>query len=95
MAEYVAMLVSIPFVIGVFGYVWSKPILSREFWTYTIIVNIAYSILFYFVTNMDIDQGMSTGEFLVGQFISWLLGIPAYIALYLYQRKSNELWADA
>lgn len=94
-SEYISLLIGIIATIGLFGFVFLKPIYRPRFWLQFIIAYIAFSIIYYFVTSIDLRMEMSDTEFYITNVISWLLYLPGYYGLYSYSRPNNLIWKKA
>lgn len=90
--EFFSFAIWAPAMVGFYGYVYEKPIYKPGFWLICFIANIAYSVLYYFITKMDLRIGMSDVAFYVVGVIGWILFIPAYYAVYAYSRSSDPVW---
>ncbi|MCG8672128.1 MAG: hypothetical protein MI867_22170 [Pseudomonadales bacterium] len=92
-AEIVSIIISMPAILGFFCYVFSKRIITREFWSIFFYVYLLFNISYYMLTDIQLSAGMDTKSFLVVQSISWGISLPLYWALYRYGSKSYGLWA--
>lgn len=90
--EYVSIALLLPALIGMYGYVFSKKILSQPVWFYNFFIQLFWSVLYYFVTKIDLYGNMTKEAFWITQAIMWALSIPYYIALYRYGSKSHPIW---
>jgi hypothetical protein len=91
-SEVITTILFIPSTIGLFGYVFSKKILNHRIWQVNFIVYLFWGIAYYYVTDIDLAQGMERTEYLVSQSVGWAISLPAYFALFQYARPSNPLW---
>jgi hypothetical protein len=94
-ADVLATLFVVPYLLGLFGYCFSVVILTRPVWQPFLIFYIVWNVMYYYLTGIDLMQGMTQEEFLVAHAFGWLFSIPSYIALYKYGGKNYPLWADA
>jgi hypothetical protein len=84
----------VPYMLGLFGYCFSVALLTRPFWRTFLIFYVVWNVLYYYLTGVDLIQGMTREVFIIAQAFGWLLAIPSYIALYLYGAKKYVLWTD-
>jgi len=94
-AEYIYVLLCIIGTVGFFGFVFLKPIYKPEFWLKLLVVYLAFSVLYYFITNIDQHMGMTDIQFYIATTISWLVSVPAYYAIYAYSKPNNPAWKNA
>ncbi|WP_415753811.1 hypothetical protein [Pseudomonas leptonychotis] len=93
-AELISLILAIPSLTGLFGYVFSKKILTRNLWAVNFYVQIAWGALYYFVTTADLSAGMDQQLYIVSTAVMWVLSIPGYIALFLYASKNYPTWLE-
>lgn len=93
-AEYVSIVLLPPALIGLYGYVFSKKILSQRVWYFNFYIQLFWTVSYYFVTDIDLYGDMSRETFWILQAIMWTLSIPYYIALYRYGSKNHPIWKD-
>ncbi len=91
-SEYVLLIVWLIATVGFFGFVFLKPIYKPSFWFQVLVVYVAYSIVYYFVTDVDLRAGMSDAEFYISTAVGWLLSLPAFYALYAYSKLADPAW---
>jgi len=91
-AEYILLCVLCIATIGLYGFTFSKAFFTPQFWRVFLIVEIVFSLLYYFITNTDLKMGQTDAEFLITTAVSWAISLPAYYALYLYSKSSNTFW---
>lgn len=91
-AEYTSLLTWTMATIGLFGFVFLKPIYKPQFWLITLIVYLAYDVIYYFITNIDLRMGLSDLEFYISTAIGVLLSLPTYYALYSFSKPDNRVW---
>ncbi len=91
-SEYISLLLGIPATVGFFGYVFSKKILNLKFWQLFLVLYVLWSVLYYFLTDIDMVMDMELTVVIISQGIGWLIALPGYVALFLYCRKSYLLW---
>jgi hypothetical protein len=91
-AEIFSMVVSVIFTVGFFGYVFNKKIISNNFWLITLIISIIWSVLYYFVSGVDLSMGLDQQSLIIEQLIGWIISLPAYIGLFLYSRPKHPVW---
>ena len=92
----IAELLSIVFTViataGLFGFVFLKRVYKASFWRGFLFVYLAFSVLYYFITNIDLKVGMTDLEFYVSTVIGILVSLPAYFALYQYGNPNKAPW---
>ena len=70
--------------VGVFGYAYRRKLISQNFWKFC----------FFLIVGWDVLYFSALTEFTKGQMgILLVLGLPQYIALYLYGLRSTPLWS--
>ncbi|WP_339414557.1 hypothetical protein [Pseudomonas sp. EA_35y_Pfl2_R5] len=93
-SEIISLVLTIPAILGLYGYVFSKKILTRKIWLVNFYVQLIWAPLYYFVTNADLSAGMTQEVYLINNTVMWAISIPSYIALFLYARKNYPLWHE-
>jgi hypothetical protein len=92
--DYIDLVSSIILVIAIYGYAYSKPILSQKIWIASAIVYLIWCI-FYLVIAPFVLKIAQYGEQVTFDLL-FLIGavfyIPTCIAIYLYAFKSDHLW---
>jgi hypothetical protein len=87
--HYADILITLVTLIGIYGYAFRKPLVSRNFWKLWFGFFLLWDFLFNFVL-----PGWYWGELfdrlVLVAFLAML--IPAYLALYLYSFRSDTLW---
>lgn len=91
-AEYLSTAIWLLGTIGLFGYVFSKPIFYPKFWFHTLVACIAYSAIYYFITDVNLRMGADDFSFYIGQVIGWVIYFPAFYGLYAYSKPEGPLW---
>ncbi|MEM7562304.1 MAG: hypothetical protein AAF353_04535 [Pseudomonadota bacterium] len=76
--------------IGLYGFVFMKEIYKPKFWLYFLIYYIAFSLLYYFITKIDLRAGMSETMFYASSIFGWILALPGYYALYAYSKPARN-----
>jgi hypothetical protein len=77
---------------GLFGFVFTKPILSPPVWLPVLAAVVVADVAYPYLTAIDLSAGMSRDVYIVASAIGWLLSIPNYVALYLYAKPGNPIW---
>lgn len=91
-AEFILLGVVCVSTIGLCGFTFGKAFFTSQFWKVALIVEIAFSLLYYFITNIDLKMDQTDAEFLMTTAVSWAISLPSYYALYLYSKQSNVVW---
>lgn len=94
-AEYISMLLWVVATAGFYGFVFIKPVYKPQFWLKILIAYITFSIIYYFITEIDQRMGMDDMELYITTAISWIISLPAYFALYAYSKPDNPAWKNA
>ena len=94
-AEYLYLPIWIIGTVGFFGFVFIKPVHKPEFWLKLFFFYVAYTIIYYFITDIDQQMDMSDMEYYISTAIGWIISIPAYYALYAYSNPSYPAWKNA
>ena len=64
-AEFLFLPIWLVATVGFFGFVFIKPVYKPKFWLQLLIVYIAYTIIYYFITEIDQRMGMDEMEFYI------------------------------
>ena len=91
-AEYIFLPLWVVATVGIYGFVFIKPVYKPQFWLKFVVVYIVFTVAYYFITEIDQRMGMGDTEFYVTNAIGWLISLPAYFALYAYGKPSNPAW---
>ena len=94
-AEFILMPFWLIATTGLFGFVFLKAIYKPKFWFIFLVVDVAVTIIYYFITKMDLRMEMSEMEFYISTAISWLMSLPGFYALYSYGSPKNPAWSIA
>lgn len=94
-SEYISMVIWLVATLGLFGFVFLKPIYTPTFWLLVVIAYICFNVLYYFITEIDLRMGMTDSEFYISSAIGWLLSIPAYYGLYKYSKPGSPPWQNS
>jgi len=86
--EFIDILISLVGIIGLFGFVFSHPILFQTFWKLVFIIFLFWDII---ISMLYFDEIFNESGFLLKIFF-FILIVPEYVALYLYGYKSKEIW---
>jgi hypothetical protein len=87
LVDYISVGSTLVGLVGSYGYVYRKNILSRYFWIIFTILTIIYN--FVYILKLDAKFGGSPTPYLAGYLIGILMPLPLYIALLLYGFKSE------
>jgi hypothetical protein len=94
-SEYVGLVISLVFTVGLFGFVFLKPIHKPNFWLQVLIVDVVFSVIYYFITDVDLRMGMSDMVFYVSHAIGLVISFPGYYGLYAFSKSNNPIWSNA
>ncbi len=90
--DFFASIISL---IGLFGYVYKKPIFRSVIWKVWFIICIGWQLYYFTLTDIPDNSEIP----IVGKIIFMIIFIafmfPFYLALYLYGYKSDQLWESA
>lgn len=92
--ESICVITSLAATVGLFGFVFLKPIYKPKFWLLVLIADIVFTITLYFITDIDMKKNMSDTVYYISNAISWLLSLPVYYALYTYSKPSDPAWKN-
>ncbi len=92
LAEYLSLTSFVFTTIGLFAFVYNKPIASAKFWFYTLVVTFAYGFIYYGITKVDLQEGLSDLEFYITTIIGFVLMLPNYYALYAISKSDHRVW---
>lgn len=93
--EHISLLNFVIGMIGLAAFALNKKILTPKFWRYFVILDILYSIVYSFVTQVDQSAGMPHNVYLISEAVGWIISVPSYWALILYSSPSNRPWSKA
>lgn len=79
-------------VIGLFGFVFLKPILKPKLWLFVMIISIVFSLIYEFITELDLREGMTDFDYYLYYVIGLVLYLPAYYGLYKYSQPTDPAW---
>lgn len=89
---YILWVIAFTAMVGLFGFVFLKPIYKPKFWLLVLIADIVMTVAYYFVTNVDLRMGESDTVYYTANAFGWLLSLPGYYALYAYSKSSDPAW---
>jgi hypothetical protein len=90
--EYISLILWLTATVGLFGFVFLKPIYKPIFWLQVLIVYIIFSFAYYFITDIDLKMDMNSTEFYVSAVVALLLSIPAYYGLFAFSKPTDPAW---
>jgi len=94
-SEYLLLLLWVIATVGLFGFVFLKPVYKPAFWLQILEVYILFTVTYYFTTQVDMRMGMSESAYYISNAIGWLISVPGYYALYSYSKPTNPAWKNA
>lgn len=90
--DWLYLLFMLASLIGLFGFVFMKPILVPAVWLPVLAAVFIADVAYPFATAIDLAAEMSRDVYLVANAIGWLFSIPCYVAIYLYSKPGNPIW---
>lgn len=90
--EYVSLGLSAISVLGLFGYAFSRRYFTQSAWRTFFYVSLLFLVAYYYLTDMDLKNGLTDSEYYVSNIIGWLIVAPSLYALYAYSRPTYPLW---
>lgn len=94
LAEYASLLFWLVATVGLFGFVFLKPIFKPQFWLITLIVYLIFTVSYFFITNIDLRMGMSDTEYYINNAIGVLFSLPGYYGLYAFSKPGDPAWKN-
>ena len=91
-SEYIMLALSVATTIGFFGFVFLKKIYKPMLWLPILVTSMTFSIIYYFITDLDLRMGMSDTIYYISNVFSWMLFLPAYYGLYAYSKPDDPAW---
>lgn len=91
-SEYINLGLWLVATVGLYGFTFLKPISKPKFWLQILIVYIVFSFAYYFITDVDLRQGMSDATFYITAGIGWVLTLPTFYALYALSKPTDPNW---
>jgi glucan phosphoethanolaminetransferase (alkaline phosphatase superfamily) len=89
--EYIGIVTTVILAIGLYGFVFLKPIFKPKFWLLVLITDVVFSVIHHFNTNIDLKMDISDSIYYVSYAIALLVSMPAYFALYFYSKPSGKV----
>ncbi len=80
---------------GLFGFVYLKKIFIPGFWIPFLAFYLIYGFAYESLSDIDMRQGMTDAEYLVGMAIGYIISLPAYYGLFKYGNKKGQPWSQA
>lgn len=77
---------------GLYGFAFSKKILTPGFWIPFLIFYLITGIFYETLSSVNMRQGMSDSTYYLSVAIGYVLSLPGYYALYKYGQKSEQPW---
>ncbi|MEO1576157.1 MAG: hypothetical protein AAFU65_14525, partial [Pseudomonadota bacterium] len=90
--EYLVVVLWVPATAGLFGFAFVRPILFPDFWRYFVVAYLIFGVAYYWLTGIDLREGLTDTVYYVSNAIGWALSLPGYIALYLYGQPTDLAW---
>lgn len=92
--DYIDIVSSIILVITIYGYAYSKPILTQKIWIASAVTYVIWCIFYVVIAPFMLGikqygEQVAFDLFFLGSMVCY---IPSCIAIYLYAFKSNYLW---
>ncbi len=91
-AELVSGILAVAALVGLYGYVFSKKILNNTIWLGVLIAYMAWTGLYYFVTNVNLTANLTDTQFWISQGVNLVFAVPIFLGLFLYSRPTYPLW---
>lgn len=92
--DYAELLLLVIATAGLFGFVFSKRILTASFWIPFLVFYIITGLVYEPLSSVDMRAGMSDIAFHISTAIGYLLSLPGYYALYKYGKKNEPPWIE-
>ena len=93
-SEYISLILWVFATIGLFGFVFVKPIYKPEFWLQVFIAYVVFGFIYYFITDVDLTMGMSDTMLYISNSISLLISLPGYYGLYKFSKPNYPAWKN-
>jgi hypothetical protein len=82
-SEYISIVIWLLATISFFGFVFFQPIYKPKFWLQVLIASVIFSVLYYFITDVDLRMGLNDTEYYISDAIGWIL---SFSGCYIYNR---------
>ncbi len=89
-SEYIDFIVFVFATVGLYSFVFLRPIFNPSFWLSVFLVDLIYSVVYIFVANIDLGSG---GEFYAAYGVGVLLYLPTYWSLFALSRPTDPAWS--
>ena len=93
------LLIALISLVGMYGFIYKKKIISNIFWIVFFILVALYSIWDIYLDvqlNSKLNNMYPTEpdilESIIDFFLNYILGLPLYIGLFIYGFRSKEIW---
>jgi hypothetical protein len=90
--DYLMLASDLVAIVGFYGFVHLKRFLSPKYWMVFFVIYLLFNISYEFLTNVDLQQGMSDKQYYISMLGGYIISLPLYYALYSYGKKSNPIW---
>ena len=78
--------------IGLYGFVFLKPIFRPQFWLILLFVEIPFELFLSLEEQLNSTSEWANLEFFIFYAIGWSVHLPAYYAVYSYSRPLFFVW---
>ena len=90
--DFINTFVSIVASLGLYGYVFSRKIFVRRIWFPVFIVFLLSDATSVLLAGGDFPAGLDRSYFLTILALTWLMSVPAYVALFHYSKQKHRVW---
>ena len=95
LTDYIDAALSLIALVGLFGFVFVRPIYKPRFWLSVLVVLVVWELFLYPALsdyNTDLMKDFSGIESIFLKTFEWLIMLPWLYALYLYGKPCNPAW---
>lgn len=90
-AEFVLLIIATA---GLYGFVFTKKVLSPGFWVPFLVFYLIAGIAYEPLSSVNMREGMSDNVYYISVAIGYIFSLPGYYALYKYGQKSEQPWTN-
>jgi len=91
-AEIIDLVNLIAATVGLYGFVFLKPIYKPDCWFTVLILSVFYGFFYFYITDIDLRADMTDSDYYFNIGIGWFISMPSLYALYSYSRSTNPIW---
>ncbi len=93
--DYLMFILAIISTAGFFGFVFSKRVLSPNFWIPFLLVSFIFGLFYEALSGVDMRQGMTDNMYYISMAVGYALSLPAYYGIYQYGNAKKHPWVNS